>query len=250
MGRFSQKYSDQQRRAVALAIVDGVPGIVGRGKGGACTAPQAVELAREGQLPGVAPFVIHLQTARGYAQAERQRRTEQEVEKLRGGAPGILDGVALRLARLADRQARALERAADGGKLDLKRAQEVAKLCQEARKATGQTGATKPPGGGTADHGSGDTTGGAGLLSTLAQQEASRRPGERRATDPPNTPTDTGTTDDTRQNAGGTQHHAQHGTQTEHHAQPVSSGVGESSDAVALAQAVLSGGASVPTVAG
>ena len=230
MGRFSQKYSDQQRRAVALAIVDGVPGIVGRGKNGACTAPQALELAKAGQLPGVAPFTINLQTARGYATAERQRRTEEEVEKLRGGAPGILDGVALRLARLAERQARALERAAEGGKLDVKRAQEVARLVQEARKAAGQAGAPKGTGGGAADQPNGDTGQGAGLLSTLAAQE--RLDGARAAPSTSAQPAN------------------QHGAQpAQQDAEPVSSGAQGLADPLALARAVLSGPPSGGTVA-
>ena len=250
MGRFSQKYSDQQRRAVALAIVDGVPGIVGRGKNGACTAPQAVELAKAGQLPGVAPFTINLQTARSYATAERQRRTEQEVEKLRGGAPGILDGVALRLARLADRQARALERAADGGKLDLKRAQEVAKLTQEARKAAGQTSAPKGTGQGAQEGAAGAGQGGAGLLSTLAAQE--RLDGARAApsTDPPTTPNPSGSGNATRQTTSA-QPANQHGAQpAQQDAEPVSSGAQGLADPLALARAVLAGPASGGTVAG
>ena len=230
MGRFSQKYTDHQRRAVALAILDGVPGVVGRAKDGSCTAPQAIELAQAGQLPGLEPFDMHLQTARHYATAERRRRAEQEAEKLRDGVGGILDGVALDLARLAQRQARALQRAADGGKLDVKRAQEVARLVQEARKAAGQAGAPKGTGGGAADQPNGDTGQGAGLLSTLAAQE--RLDGARAAPSTSAQPAN------------------QHGAQpAQQDAEPVSSGAQGLADPLALARAVLSGPPSGGTVA-
>lgn len=168
MGGFSEKYSEAQRRAIALAIVDGVPGVAGRAKNGGCTAPQACELARLGQLPGLPPFEMHLQTARHYATRERTRRAEQEAEKLRDGVGGILDGVALDLARLATREVSKLKRQTSGQGLDIGKATAVAKLVQEARKAAGQPGNGKAPTDPTPAPSE-------GLAARLAAQEATRR---------------------------------------------------------------------------
>jgi hypothetical protein len=111
MGTFGAKYTPEQRDAFVGAVLDGVPGLEGRGPGGTLTAPQAVKAAADGKLPGLPAFEVNLSTVRHYAQLERRAREGVTISRLDRKDPReAVELLVKRMVRIADKELQRIER--------------------------------------------------------------------------------------------------------------------------------------------
>lgn len=101
MGRFDPKYTDEQREAIASAMID-------RGM----SAPEAVKAASEG-LDGLEPFTVPESTARDIAGAARQQRPPVPIEDYGARLRGIQE----RGMVLLERELTRVEKSSEQGKL-------------------------------------------------------------------------------------------------------------------------------------
>lgn len=232
MSQWAQKYPQEQRDAIARAMVDGVPGIKGRGPGGGVSANQAVELAAAGHLPDMPAFAFNVSTARYYAQQLRREREDVARRKARDTVDGVLDDLGHRLARLGDTYVTRLENRSRGKAIDPSEVSAAAKMVRDIRVAITRPGKT-------------DTSAKAetpakapSLLERLAASGTEQ-------SDPPPTPeahTTTHTPNTRAQPGTSAAAHTQNNQNAEQTTTPVRSDAEESSDPLARARAVLVGG--------
>jgi hypothetical protein len=135
MGTFGAKYTPEQRDAFVGAVLDGVPGLEGRGPGGTLTAPQAVKAAADGKLPGLPAFEVNLSTVRHYAQLERRAREGVTISRLDRKDPReAVELLVKRMVRIADKELQRIERRPNNRPVP---AEDLRKLARAVREIDG-----------------------------------------------------------------------------------------------------------------
>lgn len=120
MSRFSEKYSDEQRRAVAGAML----GDFGR----PMTARAAVEAAARGEL-GLPPFTMAAQSAYGYRDAERERRVQDSHSDKT--PRGRVEDLVTRLLVVCESDMARLERESRKAPMDTTNARSIARTLKD-----------------------------------------------------------------------------------------------------------------------
>jgi hypothetical protein len=166
MTAFSQKYPPEWRDAIARAIVDGIPGVPGRGRRPGLSAAVVCAMAARGEVPGVPRFDMNVSTARHYAkQLRHQRLAEHRIANPEPATKRLDDAVSL----LADTAA--LEAARihpqPGKPADIERLDALARTIQNIRKAARDPAKPSRPTAGQQNTPNAAT----GLVQTLAQKD-------------------------------------------------------------------------------
>lgn len=160
MPAFAQKYTDDQKQALASAVIDET-------QGRKLTAQQALTLLLNGKLGVDAPSSMPLTTARDIIKLERRRRAGTELSKLaKQPHHKAVDAMRAAMLSLAERELHVLQdkAAKKGGTVELDRLSKLADLVARIDKLAPRT--VSPPQGKT----KGQADSGRPRASTIAEQ--------------------------------------------------------------------------------